>query len=144
MRPWSVLRTWWPDRTTPADVLAARDTRIAQLEKQLADERFISGRLSADVDRLTKAVDVLTRQRDHAREDLAEARRDAVFADATRCECGGDAELHLRHHIVRIEAQAARDRANAVQLANENERLHLRLDEAERLAHIAEQLERAP
>lgn len=117
------IRAWLgqsgPTPAAPADVLAARDTRIAQLEKQLSGERFITSRLSADVDRHEKANRVLQLQLATARDEVAQVRRDAQQADAAPCECGGDAELHLRGLIVRAEQQAARDRANANAMANQ-------------------------
>jgi hypothetical protein len=108
------LRAWLGPATPDARV-----ARVAGLEKQLSDERFITARLSADVDRLTKANTVLTRQRDTAVADADRIRRDAVYTEATRCECGGDAELHWRRRAEAAEARSQRDRANAVRMADE-------------------------
>lgn len=123
-----------------ADVLAARDTRIAQLEKQLTKEQMHTAGLESDVKRLTTQTIELRQRADVAEAIAARLRADHAFVTAERCECGGDAELYWRQQAAAAEEQAARDRANAVRLADEVERLRLKADEAERLYHIVEQL----
>lgn len=140
----------WLDRPVPADVLAARDTRIAQLEAKLAElqsmlskEQMLNVGLASDVSRLTTQNIHLKQRAEEAEAMATRVRADAQFVQAARCECGGDPELYWRRQAAAAEEQARRDRANAVRMADEIERLQLRADEADRLVHIAEQLERA-
>lgn len=125
-----------------ADILAARDTRIAQLEGELSKERLFAAGLEGDVKRLTTQTIALRQRAEVAEGIAARLQADHTYVTAERCECGGDAELYWRQQAAAAEEQAARDRANAVRLADEVERLQLIADEAERLHHIVDQLER--
>lgn len=104
----------WLERP-PADVLAARETSIAQLRSKLAAEEFISARLGADVDRLNKENNDLTAR---LRAEQTEVQRLSTAGPLTTCECGGDAELHWRRRVVDAEQRAARDRANCNVMAD--------------------------
>ena len=134
------LRAWLAG--SAADVLAARDTRIAQLEGELSKEQMHTAGLEGDVKRLTTQTIALRQRAEVAESIAARLQADHTYVTAERCECGGDAELYWRQQTAAAEEQAARDRANAVQLADEVERLQLIADEAERLHHIVDQLER--
>lgn len=138
-----------PTPAAPSDVLAARDTRIAQLEAKLAavqrllsKEQMLNVGLSSDVHRQAGQIAGLRLKLDVAEGEAARLRTDHTYVQAERCECGGDAELYWRRQTAAAEAQAGRDRANAVRLTDEVERLRLLVDEAERLHHIVEQIER--
>ena len=115
----------WLDRSgpvpaAPADVIAARDTRIAQLEKQLSSEQFVSIRLGTAVERLNKENTRLARElvgetaaSQRTADELARAR--TAPAD-TQCTCGGDSELYWRRQAAYWQSRSQRDRANARRL----------------------------
>lgn len=121
---------------------AERDEVIARLEKLIADEKLISERLTGEVNRLVKQNNVINLRVDAAIAEATRLRADHAYVTAARCECGGDAELHWQQRAAAAERQAHQDRANAVRLADEVERLQLIADEAERL-HRAIELGRA-
>lgn len=121
---------WW--RRT--DELTAARAELQQLHKALSKEQTIAAGLAADVSRLTKQNITLRQRADDADAIAARLQADHTFVTAERCECGGDAELFWRRRAADLEQQAERDRANAVRLT----------DELERLTHIAEQLGLTP
>lgn len=116
--------------------------RIADLEKTLSTEQMTMARLDAEVKRLVRQDNVINLRADSAIAEAARLRADHTYVAAERCECGGDAELYWRTRAHELEQQAVKDRANAIRLEGENERMQLRIDEADRIVHIAEQLER--
>lgn len=97
---------------------AERDEVIARLTKLLAAEKFVSARLDAEVKRLVQQVNALGFRIDSAVAEADRLRAEATYVAAKRCECGGDAELHWRTRAVAAEAQAGRDRANALALTD--------------------------
>lgn len=129
---------WW--RRT--DELTAARAELQQLHKALSKEQMVTAGLQSDVSRLAKQTLVLRQRADDADAIAARLQADHTFVTAERCECGGDAELYWRRRAAELEQQAERDRANARRMADEMVLLRERLDEAERLAHIAEQLMR--
>ena len=129
----------WLRRT---DELTAARAELQQLHKALSKEQLHTAGLSSDVSRLTKQNIALKQRADSFEAEAARLRADHTYVTAERCECGGDAELHWRKVAVTAEAQARQDRINAVAMADELERLRLKVDELERLERIAE-LERA-
>lgn len=107
--------------------------RIVELEQALSTEQMTTASVTSNVGELTKQLTTLKLRAEAAEAESARLRADTTYVQAERCECGGDAELHWRRVAVAALAQARRDRANAVRLT----------DELERVVHIAEQLERA-
>lgn len=127
------------DRARIADL----EEQLAATAKELSKEKMTSSALESEVGRLVRQNNVINLRADAAIAEAARIRANAEFVSAERCECGGDAELHWRRVAAAAEEQARRDRVNAVRMADRIELMQRRVDEAERLAHIAEQLERA-
>lgn len=119
------------------------EEQVAGVEKRLSKEQLTTAALESEVAHLVRQNNVINLRADAAIAEAARVRADAEYVAAERCECGGDAELHWRRRAAAAEERARQDRANAVRLADEVERLRLRADEADRLVHIVEQLERA-
>lgn len=131
-----------PTPATPADVLAARDTRIAQLEAQLSKEQLLTAGLTSDFVRQDGRITALRLKVDVAEAEAARLRADKTYVTAERCECGGDTELYWRTRAHEQERQARQDRDNARRAADQVEYWRQRVDAAEHQAHIAEQLGR--
>jgi hypothetical protein len=135
------VRAWLARPGT--DVLAARDTRIAQLEGELSKESLLAAGLEGDVKRLT-TQNIALRQRAEVAEGIAaRLQADHTYVTAERCECGGDAELYWRTRAHEAERQGERDRDNARRMADQVAYWRERYDAAEHQVHVAEQLGRA-
>lgn len=122
--------------------VAEQDAVIGRLSGMLSTEQLTTAGLTSEVKELTRRVAELLHRAEAAEATVARLQADHTYVTAERCECGGDTELHWRTRAVAAEAQAGRDRANAIRLTDEVERLQLKVDEAERLEHIVEQLGR--
>lgn len=124
------------------DELTAARAELRQVHKALSAEQMTTAGLTSEVKEQTRRNAELLLRAEAAEATVARLSADHAYVQAERCECGGDAELHWRRRAEAAEKQARLDRANAVRLANDVERLQLIADEAERLHHIVEQLER--
>ncbi len=122
--------------------LNRQEATIAELQQSLSKEQLLNVGLASDLNEQARQVAAAKLRAEIAEAEAARLRADHAFVAAERCECGGDAELHWRRRAAASEAQAQRDRANAAGMADEIERLQLKVDEAERLLHLV-QLERA-
>lgn len=139
------FRAWAASRRLLAEEVAFQlaksadqEAVIARYGAMLTKEQMLTAGLTSDVARVTGQNIVLRHKADEAEAIAARLRADHTYVTAERCECGGDTELYWRRRAAASEAQAQRDRANAIRLTSDVERLQQIADEAERLHRVIE------
>lgn len=132
----------WLDQSGPTPAAPVDDpaARIAELEKLLSTEQMHCAGLTSDAARMRGQIAALRFKLATAEAEAERLAADHTYVTAERCECGGDAELHWRTRAHELERQAAKDRANAVLLTERVAGMQERVDEADRIVHLVEQL----
>lgn len=120
------------------DELAAARAELRQVHKALGKEQLLTAGLTSDINEQARQLAAARLQAEAAEAQASRLRADKSYVTAERCECGGDAELYWRRQAETAERQARLDRANAVRLADDVERLQQVAEEAERLQRAIE------